>query len=118
MRLISWNCQGLGSSLTGNALQKLCKIQKPQLLFLMETRQPEDFIVSWKRKLKFTKHFVVNSINTDGGLALFWDDSVQITVLDYSPNYVDTMVCFVSIGFVCKITLLYGNPHENAKTAF
>lgn len=35
-----------------------------------------------------------------------------------SPNYVDTMVCFVFVGFACKITLLYGNPHEYAKTTF
>lgn len=51
-------------------------------------------------------------------MALFWNDEVQVSVLDSSPNYVDTMVCFLSASFVCKISWLYGNPHINEKQAF
>lgn len=84
----------------------------------METRQQEDTMKDWKRQLKFTDHHVVNPIRTGGGLALFWGDSVQVTILDSTPNYVDTAVCFISDAFVCKITWIYGNPHENEKKAF
>lgn len=110
MRFLSWNCQGLGSDLTKKHLPKLCKKQNPQILFLMETRQPEDVLLTWRRKLNFTDHIVVNPVNTGGGLALFWNDEVQLSVVDSSPNFVDTLVCFPSVSFVCKISWLYGNP--------
>lgn len=84
----------------------------------METRQPEDVLLTWRRKLNFTDHIVVNPVNTGGGLALFWNDEVQLSVVDSSPNFLDTLVCFPSVSFVCKISWLYGNPHINKKQAF
>lgn len=79
----------------------------------METRQHDDTIKDWCRRLKFTDYHVVNPIRTGGGLALFWGDSVQVSILDSTPNYVDTCVCFASKSFVRKITWMYGIPHEN-----
>lgn len=81
----------------------------------METRQKEDTIKDWERTLKFSDHHVVNPLRTGGGLALFWGDSVQVTIIDSTPNYIDTTVCFLSDAFVCKITWMYGTPHENEK---
>lgn len=118
MRFLSWNCQGLGSDLTRRNLKILCKKQNPQILFLMKTRQPENVILSWRRNLKFVDHVVVNPVNTGGGLALFWNNEVRVTVEDSSPNFVDTTVCFLSDGFVCKISWFYGSPHINEKNAF
>lgn len=104
MRMLSWNSQGLGSSLTGKALWKLCQIQKPEILFLIETCQKEDTIKDWERQLKFSDHHVVNPLRTGGGLAPFWGDSVQVTIIESTPNYIDTTVYFLSDAFVCKIT--------------
>lgn len=118
MRLLSWNCQGLGSTLTGKALTRLCHSHHPEILFLMETRQPEATIRSWLRRLKFTHYHVVNHLRTRGGLALLWHDSVTVTIIDSSPNFVDTVVCFPYEDLVCNITWMYGMPHENRKTAF
>lgn len=118
MRFLSWNCQGLGSDLTRRNLKILCKKQNPQILFFMETRQPENVILSWRRNLKFVDHVVVNPVNTGGGLALFWNNEVRVTVEDSSPNFVDTTVCFLSDGFVCKISWFYGSPHINEKMPF
>lgn len=118
MRVLSWNCQGLGATLTGENLKRLCKKQQPEILFLMETRQSEDRIREWKRKLKFSDYFVVNPLRTGGGLAILWRDTVQVSILDWSPNYIDTQISFLSEAFSCKITWLYGTPLENAKVAF
>nr|AFP55574.1 non-ltr retroelement reverse transcriptase [Rosa rugosa] len=102
----------------GKTLRRICKKHNPEILFLMETRQQEGIIKEWKRNLKFTDHHVVDPIATGRGLALFWGDAVQVSILDSSPNYVDTVVSFLSDAFVCKITWMYGNPHDNEKRAF
>jgi len=44
MKIISWNCQGLGSPLTVQALTALVAKEKPNILFLMETKNCEEVI--------------------------------------------------------------------------
>lgn len=41
MRLLSWNCQGLGPSLTENALRELKIHLDPSIVFLMETQNKQ-----------------------------------------------------------------------------
>lgn len=66
----------------------------------METRQQEDTMKAWERQLKFSEH-VVNPLRTGGGLALFWGDSVQVTVLDSSPNYIYILIFVLSQNLLC-----------------
>lgn len=118
MKLLSWNCQGLGSNLTGKALKRLQRKHDPDLLFLMETKQPDEIISKWQTDLHFWDNFVVSSVGTSGGLALLWKDTVSVVVLHSCKNYIDCVVTFVAEGFHCKITCVYGNPHTNEKSAF
>jgi exonuclease III len=39
MRILSWNCQGSGNPKTVRAIKKLISTQKPDIIFLMETKQ-------------------------------------------------------------------------------
>ncbi|XP_061993315.1 uncharacterized protein LOC133711169 [Rosa rugosa] len=119
MRLISWNCQGLGSSLTAKALRRLWRKYDPEIIFLMETHQKEQIVSSWKTQLKFDNYIVVDPVNTSsGGLAILWNSSVQVSVLHNIPNVIDTMVYFVNEDFRCNISWVYGNPNENKKKLF
>jgi exonuclease III len=38
MKILSWNCRGLGSPTTVRTLSRLIRIENPQIVFLMETR--------------------------------------------------------------------------------
>jgi exonuclease III len=38
MKIISWNCQGLGNPKTVRALRKLLNHHSPDLVFIMETK--------------------------------------------------------------------------------
>ncbi|XP_024179118.1 uncharacterized protein LOC112185138 [Rosa chinensis] len=119
MRLISWNCQGLGADLTGKTLRRLVKRHNPSMLFLMETRQQEPVLKYWLKQLRFDHLHVVNPTNNGGGgLALFWDNSVQVSSIIGTVNYVNTSVFFISENFHCNVSWLYGNPHVNQKTGF
>ncbi|XP_062014406.1 uncharacterized protein LOC133730919 [Rosa rugosa] len=119
MRLLSWNCQGLGADLTGKHLKRLIKRNSPSMLFLMETRQNESTILSWKKTLNFDHVYVVDPVGqSSGGLALFWDNSVQVSSITSTHNYISTSVLSVADSFLCNISWMYGNPHSNQKNAF
>lgn len=45
MSLFSWNCKGLENSRTVNALKEVIKIEKPKIVFLMETKSSRDWMV-------------------------------------------------------------------------
>ena len=99
MKIIAWNCQGMGSSLTEKALRRLIRKYDPEILFIMETHQKKKRISFWKRQLKFDQCVVVNPINTSsGGLALFWKSSAQVSVIESNANVIDTLVYFTNEG--------------------
>ena len=53
MRVGSWNYQGLGAPLTQSHLNKLCKLLKFDVLFLIETLNKSDLISSIASVLGF-----------------------------------------------------------------
>lgn len=71
MKIISWNCQGLGNLQTIRELCRLAKQKKPIMVFLMETKLQKVKMESIRCKLGFENMFVVDSIGKSGGIALF-----------------------------------------------
>jgi exonuclease III len=53
MKLISWNCQGLGNPGVVRDLQQMVKEKKPTLLFLMETKSRQRTMEVLRVKLGF-----------------------------------------------------------------
>lgn len=65
-------------------LKQLCKIHKPAIVFLMETRAPEERIEAIRSSLQFQNMFCVEARERSGGLGLFWNDDVQIQIFYFS----------------------------------
>ena len=91
MRLICWNCQGLGSPLTIQAIRALVAKEKPAILFLMETKNKEDVVKRMQRKLQFRECFIVNPLGLAGRLAVFWNEQVTISIDSSSTYFVDVL---------------------------
>ena len=70
MRLLSWNCQGLGNPWTVCGLHKLVRDQAPTVCFLMETRLDKKGFEKHCRDILFPNMFIVQKANLGGGLAL------------------------------------------------
>jgi exonuclease III len=67
MRVICWNCQGLGTPLTVQNLRAMVAQERPNLILLMETKNKEKVVARLKRKLKFQKSFVEEPQGIAGG---------------------------------------------------
>lgn len=108
--IISWNSRGLAVSTTSRELQDLMKTQKMAILFLMETRAQKKRVERVRRKLKFSNMFYVPAIGIAGGLALLWNKSYCVQVLNSCINYVHTAIQEKKTGNTFEITFVYANP--------
>lgn len=96
MNLLSWNCQGLGSPLTIQALRVLVTQEKPSLVFLMETKNKEQKVLNLKRRLKFQNSYLVNPKGIGGGMAIFWNDQVDIQVEAATDHFIH-LLCHLGV---------------------
>lgn len=74
--ILSWNCRGLGSAPSVNALRRVVINENPQLVFLQETKLHQHEMEKVRSKLKFRGMLVVDCVGDGrrrkGGLGLLW----------------------------------------------
>ncbi len=92
MNILSWNCWGLGNPTAVLALHNLVKVQGPKVLFLMETKLDGKKMEVLRVELRFKFCFTVPSRGSSGGLALLWNDPVELTIQNYTQNHIDAHV--------------------------
>ena len=100
---------GGGGHRTVREVLALCKANSPGLVFLSETRQ-----ASSKMEIKFRlqmRGFAgVSSDGLSGGLALYWDENLQVTVLDSCARYIDMRIVDAANDKTWRTTYVYGEP--------
>lgn len=81
MKVASCNCQGIGKNPTVRRLKELCHRYLLDAIFLIEMKQPFNFVYDLSVSLGFPNQFIVSPVSLSGGLALFWKNSIDLTVL-------------------------------------
>ncbi|CAM8920557.1 unnamed protein product [Rhodiola kirilowii] len=111
MRLLSWNCRGVGGPRAVRSLGDVVRTHRPSILGLIETKKADPDWEHLKRKLGFTECFAVGSHGRSGGLAMLWDEETEVTIISHSAAHIDVRVRKESEFF---LTLFYGSPrcHE------
>jgi len=107
MKMVCWNCQGLGNSLIVQALKALTAKEKPDFLFLMETKNPELVLQRLQRRLHFSHLFVSNSHGLAGGLSVFWNDNVSVDIISSSTDLFDIICRDVMEDKLMRVTCLH-----------
>lgn len=121
MKLLSWNCRGLGKPSAFRALRNLIKVNCPDVVLLMETKLSESD-PKVKSLLSFgplTNMFMVNcnisSRNRSEGLALIWNNTVNIDILNFNKMIVDCYITPCNDNTHWYATSFYGSPYHNSK---
>ncbi|XP_030970704.1 uncharacterized protein LOC115991098 [Quercus lobata] len=92
MSIIDWNYRGLGNLRIGKELEVVIRAKVPSVVFIAETWADEARLQQIKRNIEFDNLFFVERNNRDGGLALFWRNSVDLSVDSFSPNHIDSII--------------------------
>ncbi|WZY83148.1 hypothetical protein YC2023_029532 [Brassica napus] len=111
-----WNCQGIGSDLTVRRLREFRRKDPPDIMFLMETKRQDEEVFRMYQGTEFSNHFTVPPDGLSGGLALSWKDSVDLEILFFSPNVIDTKISFN--GKTVFVSYIYGAPQRENRARF
>jgi exonuclease III len=100
MKILSWNCRGLGKPSAVRDLKQIIKAHQPDIIFLSETKfQSSDFLLRNNSFGNNFSNFVVDCTmshrNRSGGLAMFWSNNVNINIIGYNNNMID---CYMESG--------------------
>jgi exonuclease III len=118
MRLISWNCQGIGNPLTVRVFKKLLSLYHPDIVFLMETKKT-------KNKCSFLSYlgdqynyFIVDCSTSgggkSGGLILLWKSHLDVEIKLHYSYYIDSIISSTIDNISWRCTGMYGFPqHPN-----
>lgn len=108
MKILTWNCQGLGNSWTVQALHQMVKNEKPIVVFLSETRSDARTIDSVRRKIGFANGIGIGRQGAGDGVALLWAADCDIQVISFSSFHIDAYVGDASRGW--RLTGIYDRP--------
>ena len=110
MRLLSWNCRGLGQPRTVQELVCLVSTYRPSVVFISEPHQCEESVRKLRWRLGLKHCITHNGKGKGGGIALFWDETIEIKRLSVGPRYIDVLVCLNPSSMQWRCTFVYGEP--------
>ena len=113
MRVLSWNCRGMGSKWTISYLKEIRHKHKPDFLFLAETKQNSEFVQNFQAHIGYDNLVTVDPVGKSGGLALFYNNDYQVKVL-YSSNRMIDVEAEI-LGKMVYLTFVYGDPVQKMR---
>jgi hypothetical protein len=121
MKFLSWNCRGLGNPPAVRALKKLLKLHCPDVVFLMETKlsaidkKAKSILSCGPISNFFMVDCSISSSNISGGLALLWNNNVNITIIKSNKMIIDCYITACNNNNHWFATGFYGSPYQNTK---
>ena len=112
MSTLSWNCCGFGNPQPIQFLKDIVYQNKPDFVFLSETRSNKVTMERLAMQLEYEGCFRVKSRGQSVGTTLMFRDKNTAKVLGYSVNHIDVVIKLHNM-IEWHLTGLYGEPNRN-----
>jgi hypothetical protein len=96
MSIVAWNCRGLGNLRVIPKIKFLVWYYKPDILFLCETIVEVNKIEEFRYHLGYDSCFAPVRSSRGRGFALFWRNTVNCSIVNYSANHISAKIEEVS----------------------
>ena len=114
MKILSWNYRGIGDPATVRELRDLLEISSPSILCLVGTQLQKARVEGLRSSLGFDFSFGVGSSGRSGGICIFWKNSLDVAIKNYSEYHVDVEVDSL-LGVDARFTFVYGEAQVNER---
>lgn len=108
MKILSWNCRGVGQPAIVPSLCELVKARRMDVIFMCETLSDSVRLEGVRCKLNFLHCFTVNCNSRSCGLCLLWNNNITCSLLSYSLHHIDMPI--ISDGVNWRFIGYYGHP--------
>lgn len=112
MKILSWNCRGLGSPRAIRSLKDVITSSSPSIVGLKETKLTAKRFEALRCHLGFYGYFPVNCRGKSGGFAILWKEEVSVHINSFSQFHIDMTV---NDSSVFRFTLFYGQPEYSKR---
>lgn len=93
-------------------LADIIRAKRPKVVFLMETFLVKHRMELVRVQLGFQNMFVVDASGHKGGLAMLWQDSMELVITGFLNNHVDSTVILDIGSPQWRFTGYYGYPER------
>ncbi|XP_057444526.1 uncharacterized protein LOC130736754 [Lotus japonicus] len=119
MRILSWNCRGLGNLPTERALIKLIHSKVPDVVFVSETRLYAAEAQRRRRLGGMSNVFPVgcagNGKSRGGGLCMWWRHDLELEIINSSLNHIMCTILHPDTQLPMTLIGVYGFPDNRRK---
>ncbi|CAN6710400.1 unnamed protein product [Malus baccata var. baccata] len=115
MKLITWNCQGIGGDLTVDNLLESNRLHTPDIVILLETKNKSYRYEFLKRRLGLDYMFAVEPQGLSGGLCVFWKDGSQVTLLKAEEFVIEVKIWDGNLNKQWRLFAIYASTDEKKR---
>ncbi|XP_021836918.2 uncharacterized protein [Spinacia oleracea] len=114
MKILSWNCQGLGNPWTVKSLRDWCWRERPNVVFLMETMIDSKSLERVRNICGFSEGICLSSAGNSGGIGFWWRD-INVSTSSFSSHHFSADICDQDNVAIWRAVGVYGWPEQENK---
>lgn len=113
MKILAWNCRGIGGTFTVSQLKESIRLHNPDKMFLCETKQIADVMRKVGKLLKCEDRWVVKELSgRRGGLFVAWDQMVEVKQIWTNEFCIEIKISSYEKDFDFLIILIYASSTD------
>ncbi|XP_021743457.1 uncharacterized protein LOC110709547 [Chenopodium quinoa] len=93
MKILAWNCYGIGNPSTVKALQDWCWRERPNVVFVSKIKIDSQRLELIRNRCSFTNGLCISSSGRSGGIGLWWNNNLTVNISGFSAHHICGEVC-------------------------